>query len=273
MHLGAGAKVKPVVNSGFYEIDSLASEFVHMADQVVSYRARLQRHLRAITHSQDEERRRVSRELHDETIQNMLAIDRQLELFLSEGDQDEEAVRIHRIHDMVQETIQGVRQIVRNLRPLMLEDLGLIPAIDSLLSLVHEEEPGLSTHLRISGDKVSLNPEMELAIYRIIQEALANCRKHAWASSVEVAINYQVDEVQLMISDDGRGFDPPISVAEFADQGHFGLMGIHERVNALGGQFQIESRLNHGVRLITHFPLHRSEFGIEIEGELKEILG
>jgi len=256
VRLGSGGAIEPVFDSGISEIDNLASAFMQMADQVASYRARLQRYLRAITQSQDEERRRVSRELHDETIQNMLAIDRQLELFLSRGDEPEKNVSVSQIHDMVQETIRGVRQIVRNLRPLVLEDLGLIPAIESMLSTLDEAEPDLTTHLEVSGDTKTLSPDLELALYRIIQEALTNCRRHAGASNVVVSLTYNDDEVQLKIQDNGRGFIPPKSVAEFADLGHFGMMGIQERVAALGGEFHIDSAPDQGTSLTAIFPLN-----------------
>jgi len=254
--LGSGGAIEPVFDSGISEIDSLASAFMHMADQVVSYRARLQRHLRAITQSQDEERRRVARELHDETIQNMLAVDRQLELFLSRGDGLKQNVSVSQIHEMVQETIRGVRQIVRNLRPLVLEDLGLIPAIKSMLSTLDEEEPNLNTHLEISGDTKKLSPDLELALYRIIHEALTNCRRHAEASTVVVDLMYTDGEVRLQIQDNGRGFIPPRSIAEFADLGHFGMMGIQERVAALGGEFHINSAPDRGTSLTVVFPLN-----------------
>lgn len=251
--LGSGGTIEPVFDSGISEIDNLAAAFMHMADQVVSYRARIQRYLRAITKSQDEERRRVSRELHDETIQNMLAIDRQLELALDRSDEPEISNSVSQIHEMVQDTIRGVRQIVRNLRPLVLEDLGLIPAIRSMLSTLDEEEPKLTARLEIIGDTKKLPADHESALYRIIQEALTNCRKHAEATNVTVRLIYNNDEVRLEIQDDGHGFNPPGSIAEFADFSHFGLMGIQERVAALDGEFHIDSTSSGGTNLTIVF--------------------
>jgi signal transduction histidine kinase len=253
--LGSGGAIESVVDSGISEIDGLASAFARMAGQIVTYRAGLQRYLRAITQSQDEERRRVARELHDETIQNMLAIDRQLELFLTSEDNPDQRGSLRQIHEMVQETIRGVRQISRNLRPLVLEDLGLIPAIESLISVLHDEEPGLNAALHIVGNPQHHSADHELALYRITQEALTNCRKHAGASRADVRLTFEDASVRLEIQDDGRGFSLPSSMAEFAHSGSFGLMGIQERVFALGGEFNIDSGEGEGTRLEVVLPL------------------
>jgi signal transduction histidine kinase len=96
---------------------------------------------------------------------------------------------------------------------------------------------------------------MELAVFRIVQEALSNCRQHSEARTATVLLDFLEDEIRVRVQDDGRGFVPPRTVVEYADLGHFGLMDIQERVSALGGQVLIESEPGHGTCLDVRFPL------------------
>jgi signal transduction histidine kinase len=253
--VGSEGLIEPVVESGISEVDDLSLAFNRMAIQIASYRTGLRRYLKGITQSQDEERRRVSRELHDETIQNLLAIDRQLELMISTGEDQGDEERLTRIHEMLLDTIQGVRQISRNLRPLVLEDLGLIPAIQSLIASYQEEAPELQIELRVTGRIHHMSVDDELALYRIIQEALTNCRKHADATKVLVDLVFNDRTSMLSVSDDGRGFDLPDYLADFASSGHYGLIGIRERTAALGGTFSVQSQKGSGTRLEIVIPL------------------
>jgi signal transduction histidine kinase len=140
-----------------------------------------------------------------------------------------------------------------------LEDLGLIPALRMLVRAMREDV-GAVPHARfeVSGQPMSLKAERELALYRITQEALTNIRKHAHATGVRVDLIFDDSTVRLNISDDGRGFEMPNSLNEFAQRGSFGLMGIQERVWAVGGTLSINSTPGHGTRLSVTMRIEKS---------------
>lgn len=167
--------------------------------------------------------------------------------------------RLTELQTMVTETLRGVRQISRDLRPLVLEDLGLIPALRTLVRAMREGE-GAVPHARldVSGTPVNLSPDQDLALYRITQEALANVRKHAHATGVRVDLSHDTSTVQLEIRDDGQGFEVPAALIELARRCSFGLVGIQERVWAVDGALSVTSAPGHGTRLCVTMPIeHR----------------
>jgi signal transduction histidine kinase len=256
VRLAAGESIERIPAQGIDEIDVLERAFAQMATQIASYRAGLRRYAGAITQSQEDELRRVARDLHDETIQSLVTMARRLELLqASEGD-PERLARLGQLQTMVTNTVEGVRQISHDLRPLILEDLGLIPALRGLIRLAHEGE-GAVPHakLEISGEPAGLGAEQELALYRITQEALTNVRKHARATGVRVSVGFDSTAVRLEISDDGRGFEVPDSLTQLAQRGNFGLMGIQERVWAVGGSLSIKSTAGQGTRVSVTMPV------------------
>jgi signal transduction histidine kinase len=171
---------------------------------------------------------------------------------------EEEPAKIGRLKEMLRvvgETLMGIRRISRDLRPLMLEDLGLIPALQSLIRAAREGIGSIPhIHLEVSQEPVSLSPEHELAIYRIIQEALNNIRKHAEATGVQVRLVFGIEGVTFEIEDNGKGFQLPKSLAEFTQCGNFGLMGIQERVWSLGGKLSIQSDAGRGTSICIKIP-------------------
>jgi two-component system sensor histidine kinase UhpB len=244
--------------SGIQEIDDLERAFSRMAKKVNDYRAGMHRYVGEITQSQEDERRRIARDLHDETVQSLLAIARHLELYQSQTSNPEHLDRLNQLKDMVDETITGVRHINRGLRPLMLEDLGLEPALQTLVREAGQDVGAVDeASFETLGDDIDLNAEQELAIYRITQEALTNVRKHARASRVEVQLIYEESMVRLEISDDGIGFEVPQAMTDFARQRNFGLLGIKERVIPLGGTAAIRSNPGEGTRLSVTLPVQR----------------
>jgi signal transduction histidine kinase len=248
--LAAGKTIEPIRSSRITEVDTLSRAFSHMAGQIDTYRAGLRRYVGAITDSQEDERRRISRELHDETIQSLMAIGRRIELYEASEQDAHRLEQLEELHDMMDETVDNVRQISRDLRPLVLDDLGIVPALRTLIRAAREGEGGMPvTKLEVTGSPLQLSPEQELAIYRITQEALNNIRKHSGAANVEIGLAYDVDSVHLQVVDDGNGFSLPASLAELAEAGHFGLMGIQERVWAAGGTLAIETAPGRGTRI------------------------
>lgn len=254
--LAAGKTVEPIQPSRIAEVDTLGRAFSRMARQIETYRAGLRRYVGAITNSQEDERRRISRELHDETVQSLMAIGRRIELYEASEQDPGRLAQLSELHTMMDETVNSVRQISRDLRPLILDDLGIVPALRTLVRGVREGDDAVpAAKLEINGTSIQLSSEQELAVYRITQETLNNVRKHAHATHVEVCLTFNVDTIRLKVIDDGRGFSLPSSLAELAEAGHFGLMGIQERVWAAGGTLTIDSQPGQGTRISATIPV------------------
>jgi signal transduction histidine kinase len=235
------------------ELQRLAVAFNHMIEQIGRYRAGLRQYVAAITHSQEEERRRIARELHDDTIQSLVAISRRLELVQASLDDPQQAQeQLSTLQELLQSTVEGVRRFSRELRPTLLEDLGLVPALRRLVRELTAETVELDMVVR--GDSQGIAPDVELAIYRIAQEAINNVRRHAQAHQVEVQLDMSSESIHLLIKDDGQGFRMASSPSELAQQGSFGLMGIQERVELLGGRMDIHSEAGQGTRLEVWLP-------------------
>jgi signal transduction histidine kinase len=254
--LAAGKTIEPIQASRIAEVDTLGRAFSRMARQIETYRAGLRRYVGAITNSQEDERRRISRELHDETVQSLMAIGRRIELYEASEQDPGRLAQLSELHTMMDETVNSVRQISRDLRPLILDDLGIVPALRTLVRGVREGDDAVpDAKLEINGTPIQLSSEQELAVYRITQETLNNVRKHAHATHVEVCLTFDVDTIRLKVTDDGRGFSLPSSLAELAEAGHFGLMGIQERVWAAGGTLTIDSQPGQGTRISATIPV------------------
>jgi signal transduction histidine kinase len=262
--LAAGTNVEPVAVSGVEEIDTLESAFGQMAVQITSYRAGLRRYVEAITQSQEDERRRIARELHDDTVQNLIWVNRRLELFQASEKDPNRRAQLAELQRLMADSVQGVRQISRDLRPPVLEDLGLVPALQTLIDAAHQGQ-GAIPHatLKVRGQAEKLSAEQELALYRLTQEALANVRRHAQATGVCVSLAFEPTAVQLDILDDGQGFEVPPLLTDLAQRDSFGLMGIQERVWALGGSMVIQSSPGQGACIHVSLPRQPALDGIQ----------
>ncbi len=249
--------VPDIEASKIEEIDDLRAAFAQMARQISSYRDGLRHYVEAITRSQEEERLRIARELHDETVQNLLAVYRHMELFKASEPDPQKQKQLFSLHTMIGETLQGVRLISQDLRPMILDDLGFVPALQMLVRAAHEGQ-GAVPHvsLEVDGEVTALPSGVELGLYRIVQEALTNVRKHARATSVQVKLKYQSDSISLAIVDDGIGFLVPASFTELVQAGNLGLMGIQERVWAVSGTLNVASPNGQGTAITISVPLN-----------------
>ncbi len=238
---------------GIAEIRSLQAGLVHLAEKVKAAQQSLHSYIGAITAGQEEERRRLSRELHDDTLQGMIALKQRVQLvqISQEGRTDSESLA--EIETLTEQTIQNLRRLTRALRPIYLEDLGL-PAALEMLAQETGQTPGLNVAFEKLGRERRQSPDRELALYRITQEALSNACKHAGAKNVSVAIRYTPEAAVLEVVDDGKGFQVPKSPAEFAPSGHFGLLGLHERAELIGARLNISSSPDAGTRVTVTLP-------------------
>jgi len=241
--LAAHDKVS-VVDGRFGDDDlRLAETFAARAAVAVDLSGRVAREsLRRVVAGQELERRRLARELHDETGQALTSILLRLRTLEESVDGDDERAAVADIRRLAVETLQDVRRLAVELRPKTLDDFGLEAAVERLTG-TFAEQTGLSVDFVATLGDEQLLPEVATALYRIVQEALTNVAKHADAHTVSIVLTRKNGRVTLMIEDDGRGFDP----ARPADG--FGLQGMRERVDLLGGRLEVESRTGAGATL------------------------
>jgi signal transduction histidine kinase len=242
---------------GVQEIEDLRMALADMAGQIRQYQQELQGYIGAITLGQEEERKRLARELHDETVQALIALNQQVEMAehrLVQEDPEQAAARLRELRPLIGETIGGIRRQIQNLRPLYLEDLGFVPALEMLVQQTAARH-GLVGDFEVSGEpQRRLLPAVEVSGYRIVQEALQNVANHAGARWVHVELIFDRAGITLYIEDDGRGFAVPDHVHQLAQEGHYGLLGIQERVRLHNGDLHIESEIGEGTRITARLP-------------------
>ena len=232
--------------SGIGEIQTLHATLAQMADQLRSYQRSLQSYAADVLRGQEDERSRLAHELHDETVQALIALDQRLQLIERTARRDPQAAlsTLGELRALTATTIDDVRRVIRDLRPIYLEDLGLVPAIEMLTQSLNQPDR-LAAACAIVGEVRRLSPEHELAVYRIVQEALNNVIRHAQAKHVDVQMRFS-ETLSISICDDGVGFAMPDRVDALTDRGHFGLIGMRERAELIGARLVIQSSPGQG---------------------------
>jgi len=228
-------------------------ELKRTAVENIAKERRIQDNLRLyaqkISEAQEAERKRIARELHDETAQSLIVVSRHLDDLASGNSKlTPEDIRLE-----VKKILEGVRHFSQELRPSILDDLGLIPAIKWLASDMTRNH-NIPVETEIRGDQRPLSPDYELTLFRIIQEALANVRKHSQATRAMVRIEFNSNHIKITVQDNGKGFDMPARMGDFTRNGKLGLVGIQERVQLIGGNFKIDSQKGKGTTLIVEVP-------------------
>lgn len=263
-HVTKGDYDAQVELSRIKELRDLGEASNHMVEQIRRYRAGTRQYIVGVTRSQEEERKRIARDLHDDTVQSLIAVGQRLDLVKSMLDEPEEAhKRLTDLRKMVNQTIANVRQFSRDLRPLALEDLGLLAALQYLVSDLTQKTE-IEANLELIGEASNLPSDMDVAIYRILQETLSNVRKHAQATRVEVTVEFTQLDVILTVADNGRGFEMPEALTDFASEGHLGMMGLQERAQLFGGSITVEAQPDQGtiVKLVMPRQVSLSPFEI-----------
>lgn len=204
---------------------------------------------RQLLQAQEEERGRISRELHDETGQGLMVLRFQLEMLLSEAKSKDQTSRIQDSLDLLDRTIEGLRRTIARLSPRVLDELGLIAAIRRQAQLL-TKHTGIRSHIELPSDPGPFGHDLEVALYRSVQEALQNIAKHSRASNFTVRLSPGRNRISLTIEDDGVGFVP-----RAARHKGFGLTGMRERAVALGGSVTIHSRPEEGTRVRIAFSI------------------
>jgi signal transduction histidine kinase len=287
--IARGELSKPIALQGSDEIGNLSQSFESMRGKLVESRESINRHtqeletrveertrqinasqqkaeelLKKVISTQEDERKRIARELHDDTLQELSAALMRLDLCrLQPGQISME--KIDTVRGIVVSAWDGVLGIVQNLRPTLLDDLGLAAAIKSLLDL-HLAENHINYFINAEGvsDK-RFRPEVEITLFRIVQEAVVNIARHARAENVFVLFKIEGNSVNVDIEDDGDGFDLNLLFAaglrDAKDRRGLGLLGMRERVLLIGGTMELCSMPGLGTRVGIRIPLGHAEAG------------
>ena len=210
----------------------------------------LEIYIELATEAQEKERKRLSRELHDDTLQSLAASITEIGMVTANANQEGAQDRLLRVQEILAATMASVRRFCKDLRPSLLDDLGLIDAIDWLSSDL-QNRTGISVNLEVLGERQRLDERIELLIFRVVQEALHNVEHHAGAKQVDVGISFDNGNLIVSIADNGRGmssFGPPVETG-------LGLRGMDERTKLLKGSLIIESKPGRGTKIILVVPI------------------
>jgi len=212
-------------------------------------------YIRQTAKAQEDERKRIARELHDDTTQALIDLSRRLDNLATSREQLSETVieRLEEFQELIDSILGGVRRFSRDLRPSVLDDLGLLPALEWLTHNL--EGDGIKTELKVYGDRRRMPSEAELVLFRIVQEALNNVRRHSQASRVVTTVEFDEGRVRIIVDDNGQGFELPDRTGDLVAMGKLGLVGMHERAHLLDGTLTVRSEPGKGTTVTVEAPV------------------
>ncbi|MFE4809794.1 sensor histidine kinase [Peribacillus simplex] len=207
-----------------------------------------------IIEAQEQERKKLSREIHDgpaQMLANVMMRSDLIERVQRERGPDEALVEIRSLKVMVRNALYEVRRIIYDLRPMALDDLGLVPTLRKYLQTTEDYNNGVNLNFVNLGQVKRLPSDMEVALFRLVQEAVQNSLKHADPKQIQVKLSISKEMVTVVVKDDGKGFDSSIQ-----KEGSFGLVGMRERVELLEGEMTIDSQPGAGTLVFIQVPYH-----------------
>jgi PAS domain S-box-containing protein len=209
-----------------------------------------------ITRTQEDERKRIARELHDDSIQSLIILSRHIdELISTQTKRSKVAPSLDDLRLEVDKIISQIRRFTQDLRPPTLDYLGLLPAVRELITQF-EHQSSIKSELKTVGTEIKFAPEAEMLIYRIVQEALNNVWRHSAALTATVSIDFGKDGTTIQVKDDGKGFVIGEDL-RFVEAGKIGLAGMQERADLLGGNLSIQSNVGRGTLVTLLVPYDR----------------
>jgi PAS domain S-box-containing protein len=214
-------------------------------------------YVQLITRAQEEERKRISRELHDEVASSLLLLTQHLDAIASSTKPKllpSLKGRMEELRALTIEALGSLRRCAQDLRPRILDDLGLVAALEWMTEELVKNHR-IDARVEVEGAEQTLPVEVQLLLFRIAQEALSNIRKHADASTAVVRLEFGDDSINMAISDNGKGFELSSRVEDLASAGKLGIIGMYERARLLGGSLEIKSELGKGTHVFTKIPL------------------
>lgn len=238
-----------VQNARLYQREREALERSRASEEQMRF------YVQHISGAQEDERKRIAQELHDDTAQILLIISRRLDaLATSEDGLPEETIRhLEALRELTGTALQGVRRFSRALRPPVLDDLGLVPALEGMVTEVSGQSQ-MEVTMEVSGDQRRLSSQTELALYRVTQEALRNVEKHSGASQVLLAMEFGESSVLVTVTDNGKGFQIPKAIADLPKTGRLGVIGMRERAELVGGTLDLWSEPGKGTTVVVDVP-------------------
>jgi two-component system sensor histidine kinase DegS len=252
-----GSIFRPMPEQGPDEISGLIKAFNQMVIRLAEQQGTMRQYAHKALLSQEEERQRLSHELHDGTVQDLVGLAQRVELCRSEleRDPDQARHRLDELQSLVEQTLSNVRRISNALRPSILEDLGLSVSLQALCIDLENQMPSVGCSCVVSDEQRRLPPDIELAIFRVVQEALVNIRKHSPnATYVEVELTFGEEDVQAVIRNDGSSF-PTLDLRSQVRTGHLGLAGMYERARLFHGELEIISDPENVTTVRLHLPI------------------
>jgi len=216
----------------------------------------LRRYLQEITRAQEEERKRIARELHDDTAQDLVILLRQVDKLTLVADNlsPQNAELVEEMRKQTAKIMDGVHRFSQDLRPSVLDDLGLLPALEWLTSDLTEHF-GITVDMKVEGKVRRFSPEIELVLFRVAQEALRNVGKHSGASKVSVTLKFGDGRAVLTVEDEGKGFELPERMDDLTVAGKLGLAGMQERAQLIGGRLRLQSEPGKGTTVTLEVPV------------------
>lgn len=208
--------------------------------------------------AQEEERKRIAREIHDgpaQSLANLVLRAEIVERMLIKQDFKQVQTELIDLKSQVRSSLEEIRKVIFNLRPMALDDLGLIPTLRKYVQ-DFEEKTRIRTTFDVKGKEIRLSSGMEAAVFRLVQEAFTNTLKHAHASYVSLDVTYQAQMVKFIVQDNGIGFNVNGLDTKLKKHAHFGLVGMQERVELLEGRMEIESVEKKGTKITFLIPMN-----------------
>ncbi|MEW6034441.1 MAG: PAS domain S-box protein [Chloroflexota bacterium] len=252
-----GSQVVVRVATSVISTNGQVTAFQHIGRDITEekrQRENMQFYIQAAVKAQEEERRRIARELHDDTIQSLVALGHQIDRTLLGSRLPKESNELlEELRQRIDNILRDLRSFSQDLRPPILDDLGLLPALRDLAANL-EQKTEVKTWVTIEGQPRRLPPETEVTLFRITQEALSNVGHHSKATHAEVVVKFESDRVAVIIADNGKGFNVPRRVGDLASTGKMGLAGMQERANLVGGLLAVYSRPNEGTTVVAEVP-------------------
>lgn len=240
------------------EIGDLGTAFNEMSKELKHKEDMRAQLLAKVIHAQEQERKRIACELHDESSQDLTSLMVGLKLTEESTESAQLKEKLAELRILAARTLDELRHIATELRPSLLDDVGLVSAVQRYAK-EYSSKTGISVDCQLSDlDKLCLPPEVEVTVYRIMQETLTNVAKHAEASSVSVVAGLRNSTLVMVIEDDGKGFDVEKVMAQ-ADDEKLGLFGMQERASLIGGKVIIESKPGEGTTLFLDLPVKGKE--------------
>ena len=237
--------------------DGTITGFSHVARDITlekQQQENVRAYIQQITRAQEEERKRISRDLHDDVSPDIIVLIQKLDNITStQRSRVEVRESLNEVREQAVKALQGLRATAQGLRPRIIDDLGLVAALEWI---AEEMERDQKIHITVEtkGMDRKMSSETQILLFRIAQEALNNIRKHARASKVAIRLEGGDNEIRMTVADDGHGFKAPEKIEGMVSAGRLGLMGMHERARLLNGDLHIKSAVGEGTEISVRLP-------------------